>query len=1016
MNPQHSVSADRRQRVESIFQRAADAPADERSGLVFELSGGDESVIAEVKSLLAEFDAGTLSMLKRPADAGPLVQAMFERPGDVLGKYTLIEPLGEGGFGAVYVAEQKEPVRRRVALKILKAGMDTQAVLARFEAERQALALMDHPSIAKVLDAGSTPLGRPYFVMELVSGQPLTRACDARRLTTRGRLELFVEVCRAVQHAHQKGVIHRDLKPSNILVGEVDGRAVPRVIDFGIAKATTAHLVDRPAHTEQDQLIGTPEYMSPEQAGSGGQDIDTRTDVYSLGVILYELLTGSLPFDSGALRSGGLLRMQQVIRDVEPPRPSTRLTALSPDAARAAASNRGTDLATLRRSIRGDLEWIVLRAMEKDRSRRYDSAAALAADIERYLNDEPVLASPPGALYSVMKFTRRHKASVAAGVGVAVALLGGSGFAFVGFLNARTERDRAVAAELAARSSRDEAAAARDRAQLEARKASAVNEFFLERMLSAAKPWKGGREITMTKALDAAAAQIDGSFEDQPEIKAAIQFAIGDTYHSLGADDKAVRYLRESFEGRRALLGASHPDTLEAEIELIIASSLVSGADMAPRVREIVALIESTLGPDHEQMATAMTAQAAIGQRMGRIGESLAMSQKVVDWHRRWSEQTPAALQGALIEHASALMSAGKPAEAIKSIDEALAMDVGDSGPSAAAVAQSLAVKTQAQELAGDTEAAEATGLRAVEECLKAFGDDHPTTMIARVSLANALKELGKLEAAEATYRIALDTLVRGFGEEHIWTLTVATNHANALNRLGRRDEAETILRRTLEVRRRILGDQHRDVAMSLEALASVVQRQGRAEEAVALFTEAVTIGRKAVGPDHPDFQNMLSNLAHAQAKAGMHADAVRSLDELVVLEARVMGPGHRYTLTDHTALAESLLAAGDATRALEAAREVHRLTLEHQPDHFGLGQRTRVALARALLANASPEEASSLAQEVLERATAMPDDDKAKPGRLRTAGELLAEIATARGDTAAAAEWLERYPAPPAN
>ena len=335
---------------------------------------------------------------------------LAEKPGDRIGRYKLLQQIGEGGCGVVYMADQEEPVKRRVALKVIKPGMDSKQVLARFEAERQALALMDHPNIAKVLDAGATDNGRPYFVMELVKGIPITRYCDEKQLTTDSRLKLFVLVCQAIQHAHQKGIIHRDIKPSNILVADHDGTPVPKIIDFGIAKATTdQRLTDKTLFTAFEQFIGTPAYMSPEQATLSGLDVDTRSDIYSLGVLLYELLTGKTPFDAKELLAKGLDEIRRVIREVEPQRPSTRLSTLEAGEQTTVAHQRQCEPPKLQSVIRGDLDWIVMKALEKDRTRRYETANGFAVDIQRHLNNEPVLACPPSNLYRFQKLEHSQK-------------------------------------------------------------------------------------------------------------------------------------------------------------------------------------------------------------------------------------------------------------------------------------------------------------------------------------------------------------------------------------------------------------------------------------------------------------------------------------------------------------------------------------------------------------------------------------------------------------------------------
>jgi serine/threonine protein kinase len=396
----------------------------ERQAYLDRACGTDIVLRRRVEGLLRDCEraAGFLSA-PAPALVATLDELIEERPGTVIGPYTLLEQIGEGGMGLVFMAEQTHPVRRSVALKVLKPGMDTRQVVARFEAERQALALMDHPHIAKIHDAGATSSGRPYFVMELVRGVPITDFCDQRRYTTRQRLELFVLVCQAVQHAHQKGVIHRDLKPSNVLVTLHDTVAVPMVIDFGIAKATSQPLTGRTLFTDFAQMVGTPLYMSPEQTEMNGLDMDTRSDVYSLGVLLYELLTGTTPFEGATLKKAGLDELRRIIREEEPPTPSRRLHTLDAQACSTVSERRGVDGRRLGQLLRGELDWIVMRALEKDRNRRYESASAFAADVQRYLADEAVLACPPSAGYRLKKFVRRHRVALATAAVVAAVLI-----------------------------------------------------------------------------------------------------------------------------------------------------------------------------------------------------------------------------------------------------------------------------------------------------------------------------------------------------------------------------------------------------------------------------------------------------------------------------------------------------------------------------------------------------------------------------------------------------------------
>jgi len=440
-------------REEQIFADALQLPAGERAAFLDRACAGDAGLRQRIDALISAHESAGNFMGAPPAggfaarEAAPPGEPV-DRPGSRIGRYKLLQQIGEGGCGVVWMAEQEEPVRRRVALKVIKLGMDTKAVIARFEAERQALAMMDHPNIARVLDAGATDAGRPYFVMELVPGVPITKYCDQHNLPTADRLGLFAQVCHAVQHAHQKGIIHRDLKPSNILVTLHDGAPVPKVIDFGIAKATQGRLTNRTLFTPFEQFIGTPAYMSPEQAEMSGLDVDTRSDIYSLGVLLYELLTGRPPFDPKSLIEAGLDEIRRIIREVEPLKPSTRLSTLAAADRDTVARLRGTAPGQLSLLLRGDLDWIVMKALEKNPSRRYETASGLAQDIQRHLQNEPVLARPPTAAYRIGRLVRRHRLGFTAAALVALALVAGTIVSTVQALRAR-RAERVAAAERA---------------------------------------------------------------------------------------------------------------------------------------------------------------------------------------------------------------------------------------------------------------------------------------------------------------------------------------------------------------------------------------------------------------------------------------------------------------------------------------------------------------------------------------------------------------------------------------
>ncbi len=423
------------------------ATPDELGAYLEQACGGNTELQRKVEELFAA--AGTVFLGRRPRQgpAGIISEAAAEQPGDRIGRYKLLQQIGEGGFGVVYLAEQEEPVRRRVALKVIKAGMDTREVIARFEAERQALAMMDHPNIAQVLDAGATAGGRPFFVMELVKGIPVTQFCDEKKLGTRERLALFADICGAINHAHQKGVIHRDIKPSNVMVTLQGDLPVVKVIDFGIAKATQSKLTDKTLFTRLEQFIGTPAYMSPEQAALSGLDIDTRSDIYALGILLYELLTGKPPFDPQTLLSAGYDEMRRIIREVEPPKPSARLSTVLGAERTTIASARHIAPDHLRRLVEPDLDWIVMKAIEKDRTRRYETANAFALDIQHFLADEPVSASPPGAVYLLRKFTRRHKAGLRIAAVIALLLVAATVVSTLLAIRA-TEAEKALAKQL----------------------------------------------------------------------------------------------------------------------------------------------------------------------------------------------------------------------------------------------------------------------------------------------------------------------------------------------------------------------------------------------------------------------------------------------------------------------------------------------------------------------------------------------------------------------------------------
>jgi serine/threonine protein kinase/tetratricopeptide (TPR) repeat protein len=569
---------------------------EERAAYLREACGSDVDLRRRVERLLrAQSKIG--DFMDSPA-LGPTIGLTpthaLEAPGDVIGPYKLLEEIGEGGMGTVFMAEQSRPVRRKVALKVVKPGMDTKQVVARFEAERQALALMDHPNIAKVLDAGATESGRPYFVMELVRGIPITEYCDREHLTIAERLELFVLVCRAVQHAHQKGVIHRDLKPSNILVTVIDGTAVPKIIDFGIAKATGGTLTDRTLYTGFAQLIGTPLYMSPEQADLSGVDVDTRSDIYSLAVLLYELLTGTTPFDGDTIKKAAFDEVRRIVREQDPPKPSTRISMLGESLTTISAKRKAAPK-QLGHALRGELDWIVMKALEKDRRRRYETANDFAADVMRYLTDKPVEACPPSTWYRFAKYARRNRVVLTASALVGAALIAGTA---VSVWQARKARQAAAAA-----------AARADETQQ-------IVDYLFKDVFGAASPerWQKSRPMTVSELLAQAEATISERFRGKPLVEARCRAALADLYFLIDAK-KAEAHAARAVELFSEVLGFDHPDTLKArEVQIYVMGLFWANPGVqekrVPLIRSLLADRRRVLGATHPDTIAAMSTLA----------------------------------------------------------------------------------------------------------------------------------------------------------------------------------------------------------------------------------------------------------------------------------------------------------------------------------------------------------------------------------------------------------------------
>ena len=743
-------------------------------------------------------------------------------PGELLdGKYKLLEELGSGGMGVVYLAEQVDPVRRRVALKIIKLGMDTRQVVARFETERQALAVMDHPNIAKVLDAGATGTGRPYFVMELARGIPITDYCDRHKLSTRDRLRLFIAVCQAAQHAHQKGVIHRDLKPSNILVVVQDDRPVPKIIDFGIAKATDHRLARQTLFTEQGQLIGTPEYMSPEQAEMSGLDVDTRTDVYSLGVILYELLAGALPFEAGKLRSAGFGEIQRIIRETEPPKASTRLSTLK-DTQVKIAEQRGTDPGSLLKLLRGDLDWITMKAMAKDRTHRYSTASELAADIERYLRHEPVSAGPPSTAYRIRKYVRRHKLGVAAAAVVMLAVLIGTAGTTIGLV-------RAVRAE--------------KKAVEEAATAKRVSDFLVD-LFQVSDPGEArGNTITAREILDKGAAQIDRGLEDQPSVRARLVETIGTVYRSLGLYDRAISMLEKALEITRGVYGNDHLIVADALHNLgIVYDDQGKYEEAASLFRQSLEIREKKLGPDDPEVARSLNSLAIVYWNQGKFEDAEPLLERSLAIKEK-------ALGPDAPDLANTLINLGVLKHSQRNYDEAETLfkralvisekKLGADHPDLGTILNNLGSLYEDQGRRAD---AEPMYLRSLAIWEKALGPDHPDVAIAVHNLANLYRNLDRFAAAEPLYLRSLAIWEKTLEPDHPYIAISLRERANLCRDQGRFDEAEELYGRSLRIFEENPDENRSNIIETLENHIILLRKMNREEEARKLEDRLKTL------------------------------------------------------------------------------------------------------------------------------------------------------------------------------
>jgi len=895
------------ERIKELLYQALQRPPEQRQLFLDSACGSDAVLRAEIESLLSSEALARPNFLEPPPINEPDEEALVIAGAGALAegqifaeRFVLKRRLGEGGMGQVWLAEQTAPVRRQVALKLIKAGMYDEELMRRFIAERQSLAIMDHPSIAKVFDAGATPQGQPYFVMEYVPGLPIVEYCDQHRLDIRARLELFIQACEGVQHAHLKAVIHRDIKPANVLVIEVDGKPVPRIIDFGLAKASTSPLPDQTQHTRVGLFLGTPGYMSPEQVNPGLKDIDTRTDVYSLGVVLYVLLTGLEPYERKHQERPPLEEWLRQLREDEPPSPSAKLSA-DRDTATANSRERGTEANSLVKLLRGDLDWITMKALERDRERRYSSAAELAADLRRFLDHEPVIARPASRAYRLGKYVRRHRVAAAVAGGLLVLL---AGFSVLQALELRRTTQE------------------RDRANRERDRATRVTDFMVG-MFKVADPSEArGNSVTAREVLDKASQDIGTNLTQEPEVQAQMMQVMAQTYMNLGlyarADGLAKRALdarmrlhgpddrktlesmsqlgailglegqlagaekleRQALAGERRVLGAAAPLTLETMGELgFVRQKQTDYGESEKLERGVIELGTPTLGPDNEVVLRARNTLGLALVSQARYVEGEQQFRQFLDSARRvWGPDHPQTLY-ALGNLAYVLHVQGRLAEA-----EPLYRD-------------NLTAR------------------------LRTLGPDHPSTLIAEEDLATLLAVEGRLAEADKMLREVLTTRTRVLGPEHSDTLNARSNFAELLLNEGHIQEAEKMQRETLAIQARVFGAASPYTLISQSGLAATLIKEEHYLEAEKLAREAFDIEIKSLGAQHPNTQDALLQLGKALAYTHRYPEAIGLFRGVIDGEENSQTPrGDRWSTW--YSFASVALAADDPDDALRYLNE----------------------------------------------------------------------------------------------
>jgi serine/threonine protein kinase/tetratricopeptide (TPR) repeat protein len=822
------------------------------------------------------------------------LDALTEKPGGRIDHYKLLKVLGEGGMGIVYLARQEEPVRRQVALKVIKPGMDSKRVIARFEAEKQALALMKHPHIAGVYDGGLTLTGRPYFVMEYVDGPPITDYCDQHKLTIEQRLRLFQQVCQAVQHAHQKGIIHRDIKPSNILVISENDQIIPKIIDFGVAKAVIQPLTERTLVTEQGQLFGTPEYMSPEQADMVNEDIDTRSDVYSLGVLLYVLLTGVLPFDPQTLRDSGIENIRRTIRETDPKTPSTRLTELGEEAAKIAEMRR-TQISTLARHLRKELEWIPLKAIRKERSERYRSASELSDDIENYLNGAPLIAGPLGASYKVKKFVRRNSILVG-GIGAVLVVLI-AGIVTSTLFAVRAERARAEAQD--------------------------VSDYLMKSVMDTGRDG-ALLERTWEDFLDNAVKGLEGRFEDQPLVEAELRYSLGRKLRDARKPETAIELLERAHQLRMQHLGPADGSTLQTAMLLGGAYNQVGRPDVAIKMwTDQIALMRKARADEYWRIMFLETAIAGLHRTLGNYKEAEACLDEAL---KRWRQlRDPYTFRGRLFaiqrSRGENYLDQGRYAEAEQLLHQALEIDLPINvrtltcRKTLSAVYRAQGRYAEAQQLCEWT-------LDLMREDL---GEDHWATLGAQCELGRILMEQGRLPEAEKLISEALRKQRIKYGDAAGNTSLFINVLAVLRTRQGKYADANDLFTESHELYIEALKDRkyppdesHPNALETINWIGVLRREQGQYEEAARRLNEALEGRKTRLGPDHPSTLESMHELAVLYKDQGQYEKAEPLLLEALEGRRLKLGDTHPHTIES----IKSLIALYDAWGKAEEANQ----------------------------------------------------------------------------------------------